>query len=90
MEKGIIILPEHLVNGMGLNRDHCDVIIQRQDQGNSEIVRLQCSPQNIKTIHGCRSDYKLGEFQISGCPLRNNISQNVRLLSENIGIELEK
>ena len=84
-----IKLPSHLKNGVGLNRDRCDVIVETLHfEDGSQTKFLKCSPRNKRTIRGCRAHYTKDGFNITGCPLRNNTMQSIYLLEENMGITL--
>ena len=92
VEMGTVILPEHLVAGLGIGRDKCEVLVY-EEGGLSEEVLLQCSPRNKKTIHSCRADYQLGDFPVIGCPLRNtgkDYKHPLYFAEKNIGLKLER
>jgi hypothetical protein len=85
-EFGKIQLPQHLVKGVGLNRDKCMVQVIKHGEGELRHTNIQCAEE--KSFDGCRSTYQLGNRTIYGCPLRSNEEHIPYLLKKNLGIEL--
>ena len=89
--RGTVVLPQHLMEGLGIGRDRCEVFVY-EEGGLSEDVLLQCSARNQKTISGCRTNYQLGNFTIYGCPFRNtneSYQHSLRYAEKNLGLKLE-
>jgi len=89
IERGVIHLPKHLVDGTGIKRDHCRVLIYVQGEDDDKFTQLQCDEGRNVTIDGCRANYQLGQLNILGCPLRNGVKQSSDF-TEKIGIELQE
>jgi hypothetical protein len=68
MKEGIILLPEKIVNGIGLDRNHCYVDLLERPEG----ILLRCSKKNCKTIGGCRTKMNPNDPNyFHGCTLRD-------------------
>jgi len=89
--RGTVVLPQHLVEGLRIGRDRCEVYVYKEG-GLSEDVLLQCSPRNKKTISGCRANYPLGNITVYGCSFRNtnnSYQHPLRYAEKNLGLKLE-
>ena len=85
-EFGKIQLPKHFIDGVGLDRNECEVEIHRHGEGELKHTNISCAAE--KTLDGCRSNYHLGRHRITGCPLRSNHEHGPALLKKNLGIVL--
>ena len=87
IESGIVILPEHLIKGLGIGRDRCNVLIHTKPDG---YVLAEC--RSKKTLSGCRADYQHRGHTITGCPLRDTSADNqhaVWTAETNLGLEFK-
>lgn len=68
MKEGVIVLPEKIVDGIGLDRNKCLVVLLEESQ--DRIVK--CSEKNKRTPSGCRSLMHPREPNyFHGCTLRD-------------------